>query len=242
MKAKKAQNDDLPDLSDKGVQDAATKIQAAFKGHQVRKSKLDKSANEDLPDLKDAKVAEATMKIQTVYRGFHARKRVQEIKEDMKSKKINVESVAEALGTSGRTVKQKVSSKTPTTPASSIDLDNLPPPPKEPERKSSLVLEGTSNANFKKRQTEKPKAEFGVQKQHKSPLPERSTKLKEVPIPKVPTTEQKTPESATSDAAKESSSPSGDSAPQGDTQATGMYGIIRQASLGNFFKRKGQEG
>ena len=100
----------------------------------------------------------------------------------------------------------------PKTPQHSVDVVESIPPPKEPERKNSLV-HGTSNANFKKKSvkstavqavvvtsvkseqtisvqtptTMKPKSEFGVQIPHKSPLPERSTKLKEVPIPKVPT-------------------------------------------------------
>ena len=103
----------------------------------------------------------------------------------------------------------------PKTPQHSVDVEiESIPPPKEPERKNSLV-HGTSNANFKKKsvkstavqavvvtsvkseqtsslqttslqtislQTIKPKSEFGVQIPHKSPLPERSTKLKEVPI------------------------------------------------------------
>ena len=138
-------DNDLPDLEDKDVQNAATKIQAAFKGHKVRSSK--KATNkdnddDDLPDLKDAKVAEATLKIQTVFRGFHARKEVKARQEVKTRAKVTADSVAKAFGMSETTT--TVRRKTPATPAPSVDLDNLPPPPPEPERKSSLVLEGMS--------------------------------------------------------------------------------------------------
>jgi uncharacterized protein YifN (PemK superfamily) len=198
-RTKQTLDDDLPDLEDKDVQDAATKIQAAFKGHKVRSCK--KASNDDLPDLKDAKVAEATMKIQTVYRGFHARKEVKQIKEEnaaaskiqalfkvakarqeVKTRTtVTADSVAKAFGmtTSTVTSSETVRRKAPATPAPSVDLDNLPPPPPEQERKSSLVLEGTSNANFKKRgPTPKntTKLDLGAvqkqQQQRKSQLPE----------------------------------------------------------------------
>ena len=135
-------DDDLPDLEDKDVQNAATKIQAAFKGHKVRSSKkaTNKVDDDDLPDLKDAKVAEATLKIQTVFRGFHARKEVKARQEVKTRAKVTADSVAKAFGMSETTT--TVRRKTPATPAPSVDLDNLPPPPPEPERKSSLVLEG----------------------------------------------------------------------------------------------------
>ena len=135
-------DNDLPDLEDKDVQNAATKIQAAFKGHKVRSSKkaTNKVDDDDLPDLKDAKVAEATLKIQTVFRGFHARKEVKARQEVKTRAKVTADSVAKAFGMSETTT--TVRRKTPATPAPSVDLDNLPPPPPEPERKSSLVLEG----------------------------------------------------------------------------------------------------
>ena len=107
-----------------------------------------------------------------------------------------------------------VTGHVPKTPQQSVDLENLQqiPSPKEQERKSSLVS-GTSNMNFRKiktvnettvtsqikassvttsseslvRKSVVVKPEFGVQIPHKSPLPERSLKLKEVPIPQVPT-------------------------------------------------------
>ena len=80
--------DDLPNLESKEVQDAAIKIQSAYKGFFERK-KLSaedtvkqvmaiKNAKEkfkdDLPDLKAKDVQDATVKIQSVFRGYHARK------------------------------------------------------------------------------------------------------------------------------------------------------------------------
>ena len=88
MRRKKKATDDLPDLKDKDVQDAASKIQAAFKGHRVRmtvnqavfKAKQPKQ-DEDLPDLKDKNVADATLKIQSAFRGFQTRKEMKQQKE-----------------------------------------------------------------------------------------------------------------------------------------------------------------
>ena len=125
---------------------------------------------------------------------------------------ITASKVTKAFSSSSTITKttRVASGHVPKTPQHSVDVESIPPP-KEPERKNSLV-HGTSNANFKKSvkstavqavvvtsvkseqtisvqtpTTMKPKSEFGVQIPHKSPLPERSTKLKEVPIPKVPT-------------------------------------------------------
>lgn len=123
---------------------------------------------------------------------------------------ITASKVTKAFSSSSTITKttRVASGHVPKTPQHSVDVESIPPP-KEPERKNSLV-HGTSNANFKKsvrstavqavvvtsvkseqtvslQPTMKTKSEFGVQIPHKSPLPERSTKLKEVPIPKVPT-------------------------------------------------------
>ena len=132
----------------------------------------------------------------------------------------------------------------------------------------NFLILGTSNANFKKRAPaqKNTKLDLGaVQKQQrKSQLPEKSTKLKDVPTPKVPaastaTITAKVPTAAsaaplpaaanTSEATKkqastppssssDAESPSSSSASQQSaTQATSFTGLIRQASLKNFFTR-----
>ena len=47
------EEEELPDLNARDVQDAALKIQSAFRGHKVRKTKRPSSTKEDLPDLRD---------------------------------------------------------------------------------------------------------------------------------------------------------------------------------------------
>ena len=78
--------DDLPDLKDKDVQAAASKIQAAFKGHKVRKArKLHKGDEDDLPDLTDKGVQDAATKIQAAFKGHKTRQqiKVQKVEEDL---------------------------------------------------------------------------------------------------------------------------------------------------------------
>ena len=145
--------------------------------------------------------------------------------------------------------------KVPKTPTPSVDFDTISSPEK-PERKNSLV-QGTSNANFKKIpkaadpetaiKKPKPKPEFGVQIPHKSPLPERSTKLKEVPIPQVPTaatpaatavapatTSTTTKESAMSSSAEaleDTTSKPTEEAQQKQTDTASVFsGLIRQGN------------
>ena len=63
-------DDEMPDLKDKGVQDAAVKIQSAFRGHKVRRTTAHKksASNDTLPNLKDKKVQAAATKIQSAFR------------------------------------------------------------------------------------------------------------------------------------------------------------------------------
>ncbi|TRY71733.1 hypothetical protein TCAL_03145 [Tigriopus californicus] len=66
-------NDDLADLDDPELKDAATKIQAVFRGFKVRNVELESVQNE-MPDLRDTDVLDATKKIQAVFRGYQTRK------------------------------------------------------------------------------------------------------------------------------------------------------------------------
>ena len=88
-RTKQVLNDDLPDLEDKDVQDAATKIQAAFKGHKVRLAKKLKP-DDDLPDLNDRGIQDAATKIQAAFKGHKVRKAKQQEEDlpDLKDKDV----------------------------------------------------------------------------------------------------------------------------------------------------------
>ena len=98
----KGDDEDLPDLKDKDVQDATLKIQSVFRGFQTRKSMASttktamaakaakskfKGEEDDLPDLKSKDVQDATIKIQSTFRGFQARKKVKDDGKGAKQKK-----------------------------------------------------------------------------------------------------------------------------------------------------------
>ena len=78
----KKHGEDLPDLKAKDVQDAALKIQSAFRGHKVRLvTRPSKKAggsragpDSDLPDLKDKDVQNAATKIQAAFKGHKVRR------------------------------------------------------------------------------------------------------------------------------------------------------------------------
>ena len=175
----------MPDLNCAQVKDATIKIQSAYRGFQARKT-LKKQ--DSLPDLKARDVVEATIKIQSAYRGFKTRKVVQKKKEETDDLPdiCDPETIAAALkiqsAFKGYQVR-KVHSKVPLTPQPSIDFENMSPGdfsstktsskrvPPVPKRSDSTRMQSPKD-------TSKPVP--------KSPLPAKSTKLKEVPIPSVP--------------------------------------------------------
>ena len=87
-------NEDIIDinLEDPEVEKAATRIQAGFKGHQIRKELKERGSNGSVKqqeivkeeivdlDLEDPEVAEAATKIQSAFKGHQARKEVEEMK------------------------------------------------------------------------------------------------------------------------------------------------------------------
>jgi len=112
-----SEDNDLPDLNDKEVADAAVKIQAAFKGFKVRKagnerekvrkstpdSSETESEQEDLPDLNDNEVLEAAIKIQSAFKGFKVRNQMKDtpgIQKDIDSKKIRKKKIVRAMSSS----------------------------------------------------------------------------------------------------------------------------------------------
>merc|ERR1712079_318212 len=71
------EEDELPDLNDKEIADAAIKIQAVYKGFKIRqKIEKKKQLDDDLPDLNDKDIADAAVKIQAVYKGFKIRQTI----------------------------------------------------------------------------------------------------------------------------------------------------------------------
>merc|ERR1711971_1103335 len=105
----------LPDLNDKDVQNAAVKIQSAFKGHRTRmtvnqavfKAKKEQAAEADLPDLKDKDVADATKKIQSAFRGFQKEMKKQKEEHSDKPLAQGSKTHSKPIGTSNKEPSQE---------------------------------------------------------------------------------------------------------------------------------------
>jgi len=192
---------DLPDIRDNDVQEATVKIQAAYRGFQTRKKMKEV---EDLPDLNDTELKDAAIKIQSAYKGFQVRKenrerKLLEAEIDELPDLCDQETLAAALkiqsAFKGYQVR-KVNSKVPLAPQPSIDFDNMPPsdfsgmPAKSTRAKRVPPVPKRFDSNVMQTATKSTSSDvpndFGVKETPKSPLPARSSRLKEVAIPTVP--------------------------------------------------------
>ena len=205
----KPKKEDLPDLEAADVAAAALKIQSAYRGFQNRKGL--RKRQDSLPDLKAKDVVEATIKIQSAYRGFKTRRHMTK-KEDDLPDLCDPETIAAALkiqssfkGYQAR----KAHSKVPLTPQPSIDFENMAPGDfhKAPAKRVPPV---PKRADTREMQSQKSTSKSVP----KSPLPTRSSKLKEVAIPSVPPKSKQARQriassssSTFSEAERESSSP-----------------------------------
>merc|ERR1719507_1742532 len=195
-KQMKDAKEDLPDLKADDVVAATIKIQSAYKGFKTRQ--MVQKHKEIMPDLNCAQVQDATVKIQSAYRGFQTRKEMAKSKAEQADDLPDLcdqETLAAALkiqsAFKGYQVR-KVVGKVPLTPQPSIDFEHMspadlngstsskrvPPVPRRFDSKEKQAVE--KNTSFRK------SSDFGVKESQKSPLPARSSRLKEVAPPKVP--------------------------------------------------------
>jgi hypothetical protein len=124
------------------------------------KKRLNETADGDLPDLCDQETLAAALKIQSAFKGYQVR---------------------------------KIHTKVPFTPQPSIDFENMPPSdlterptnskrfPPVPQRFDSQEMQRKTKST-----SSNVPNDFGVKETLKSPLPARSSRLKEVAIPTVP--------------------------------------------------------
>ena len=139
---------------------------------------------------------------------------------------LSADLVATSLHTSAIEGQKAKPTGSPHTPNSPRDLEVSPPLP--PERKGASKSSSMNSSRLVQSTTPTSSQEFGVKMTLKSPLPARSTKLKEVAIPTVPATQLAEKECAlaedvaTTKVQKEQSS---------------MFHVLRQSSLGNMFKK-----
>ena len=172
----------LPDLNCAQVADATIKIQSAYRGFQARKGL--RKRQDSLPDLKAKDVVAATIKIQSAYRGFKTRKDVTKKEKEELPDLCDPETVAAALkiqssfkGYQAR----KAHSRVPLTPQPSIDFENMAPTDFS-KASSKRVPPVPKRADTREMQSQKSTSKPVP----KSPLPARSSKLKEVAPPSVP--------------------------------------------------------
>ena len=293
---------ELPDLSDKDIENAALKIQSAFRGFQARE-KLKLQHDEDLPDLNAKDILEAAIMIQKTYKGFRTRKGLQEklLPSDMpdlnskeveaaailiqsvykgfavrKSKAVEAsaqksngalndglpdlcdeETLAAALKIQSAFKGYKVRKiqKVPMTPQPSIDFENFSPldisnghltkrVPPVPSRFDSISATAQEDKVLIKPQKPDsvPKPPSQSTPVPKSPLTIRSSRLKEVAIPKVPLSSDSSG-SSTSSTKTVYSAPAGSKPTDGDvlpeTFTSGFFQqtLVHKDSLQNLFKR-----
>ena len=234
----------LPDLNCAQVQDATIKIQSAYRGFQTRKGL--KKREDSLPDLSASDVVAATIKIQSAYRGFKTRKDVTEKKKEEDEDLPDLcdpDTVAAALkiqsAFKGYQVR-KVQSKVPLTPQPSIDFENMAPADFSSSRTSSKrVPPVPTRSDAKEMQAQKKHTSKPVPK---SPLPARSSKLKEVPIPSVPASQpqkhqrQRLPSSSSSNFSEAER----DSCPSPATPTRPSEDRGRNQSMKQVFKEAGE--
>ena len=155
---------------------SAVIIQRAFRKHKEKK--VARAEEAEMPDLCDPETLAAALKIQSAFKGYQVR---------------------------------KVEKKVPLTPQPSIDFENMTPAdlnsskvkskrvPPVPQRSDTKEMQRNTSSYSSSSSSKTVPKHFGVKDSPKSPLPARSSKLKEVPIPSVPPkTKQRMPSSSSS--------------------------------------------
>jgi hypothetical protein len=202
----KIQNDsDMPDVEAKEVLEAAIMIQKTYKGLKTREELKGKLTDKDLPNLDCKDVEAAAILIQSVYKGFSTRKNLADKVNTVKGNEsdgmpdlCNEETLAAALKIQSafKGYKIRKTHKVPMTPQPSIDFEHFSPSdilnghlmkrvPPVPSRFDSVNAHDetvSKNSPYSDR-VPTPSQSTLVPK---SPLAARSTRLKEVAIPRVP--------------------------------------------------------
>jgi len=249
----KAHKEIMPDLNCAQVQDATVKIQSAYRGFKARKEI--RISNEDLPNLKDDDVRDATVKIQAAYRGFQTRKKMKGESDltdpgdlpDLSDQETLAAALKIQSAFKGYQVR-KIHTKVPFTPQPSIDFDNMPPVgithkstsskrfPPVPQRFDSQEMQRKTRST-----SSNVPNDFGVKETPKSPLPARSSRLKEVAIPTVPPPLNENKSVHSKQELTSSASSNISELENKDDQAGFLQqSLLRKESLGSFFKKQSE--